>query len=209
MSVEIRNYRQAAQFLGLPVGALREEAMRAWKREHVAARRAGDTDREVLLSQCRTAIRRGAKGACNFPGCGVVISWGSRCRMHQRNRAAYREFSTLKLRRPIEPTSEGAPTAPLLGNIQQPTSNIQQPMAEKRRTLSEAQREILRRRAAGVSFKEIAFERRRSIKTVEYHWAAIQRFLGMRDVVAICRWWWEREQLFGKPKLRQKTSTKL
>jgi len=49
------------------------------------------------------------------------------------------------------------------------------------------------RRATGESFKEIAWSLKISLKTVEYHWAKLQMKLGKQDVVAICRWWWERE----------------
>jgi DNA-binding NarL/FixJ family response regulator len=60
------------------------------------------------------------------------------------------------------------------------------------KTLTKIQREILRRRAAGVSFKEIAWERKRSLKTIEYHWHCIQDSVGLHDVVAVCRWAWKR-----------------
>jgi DNA-binding NarL/FixJ family response regulator len=54
--------------------------------------------------------------------------------------------------------------------------------------LTERQKAILRRRAEGICFKQIASELRVSVKTVEYHWTKIKFLVGFEDVALLTQY---------------------
>jgi DNA-binding CsgD family transcriptional regulator len=61
-------------------------------------------------------------------------------------------------------------------------------LAAAQPVLTARQRAILEARVSGKTFKQIAGELGRSIKTIEFHWSVIQARSGLRDIALITQW---------------------
>lgn len=76
------SYKDALQLLQLPAGTEPERAYPVWRQAHVAARRAGDDERERVLSQVRQAIRKRTPRRCAVCNC-VVSRMAVTCDIHR------------------------------------------------------------------------------------------------------------------------------